>query len=106
MFWFHLSSCREMSDPKTGAGSPSALASPVHSWKKYKDRRADSCDDRSQCRQLRKKKIQNFLLPFSGSFTLLKDDSALPESSAVGDGQSSFVKKPAEIYCIDLRELI
>ncbi|WP_325315846.1 hypothetical protein, partial [Microcoleus sp. PH2017_28_MFU_U_A] len=27
-------------------GTPSALASPVHSWKKYKGRIADSCDDR------------------------------------------------------------
>ncbi|MCC3584373.1 hypothetical protein [Microcoleus sp. PH2017_30_WIL_O_A] len=74
-----------MSDPKTGAGSRSALASPVHFWKKYKGRIADSWDDRSKYRQLRKKKIQNFLLPFSGTFTLPKDAAALPESSALGD---------------------
>jgi len=40
--------------------------------------------DCSQCLELKEKKIKNFLLPVSRPVALLKDASALPDSSAVG----------------------
>jgi hypothetical protein len=56
---------------------------------------------------IQEKENPKFSSAFFWAFYFLpKDAAALPESSALGDGQSSFVKKPAEIYCIDLRELI
>ncbi|MEG5161581.1 hypothetical protein QUB37_14185 [Microcoleus sp. AT3-A2] len=68
MFWFHLSACGEMSDPKAGTGYSLRCTPPAYPWKK------DSAGelplgDCSQCLELKEKKIKNFLLPVSGLLT-------------------------------------
>jgi hypothetical protein len=106
MFWFHLSSCREMSDPKAGTGHSLCGDLPVHPWKQRLGRRV-AFGRLQQVPWIKGKENQKFSSAFFWPFDFLrKDASALPERSAVGYWQSSFVKKPAEIYCIDLRERI
>ncbi|MEG4024915.1 hypothetical protein [Microcoleus sp. S13C4] len=84
MFWFHLSACREMSDPKAGTGYSLRCDPPVYPWKKRLGRRV-AFGRLQQVPSIKGKENQKFLLPFSLAFNfLLKDASALPDSSAVG----------------------
>ncbi|WP_333323024.1 hypothetical protein [Microcoleus sp. AT9b-C3] len=84
MFWFHLFACREMSDPKAGTGYSLRCAPPVHPWKKRLGRRV--AFGRSQpVPSIKGKENQKFSSAFFWAFNfLLKDASALPDSSAVG----------------------
>ena len=73
-----------MSDPKAGTGAPSA-ALRRHTRGKKDSAGELPLGDCSKCRQLREKKIKNFLQATFWAFNfLLKDASALPDSSAVG----------------------
>ncbi|MEG4915836.1 hypothetical protein [Microcoleus sp. B7-D4] len=84
MFWFHLSACGEMSDPKAGTGYSLRCTPPAYPWKKRLGRRV--AFGRSQpVPSIKGKENQKFSSACFGAFDFLrKDASALPDSSAVG----------------------
>ncbi|WP_242717086.1 hypothetical protein [Microcoleus vaginatus] len=84
MFWFHLSACREMSDPKAGTGYSLRCAPPAYPWKKRLGRRV-AFGRSQQVPSIKGKENQKFSCAFFWICDFLrKDASALPESSAVG----------------------
>jgi hypothetical protein len=86
MFWFHLSSCREMSDPKTGTRHflrPCFARTPP-AKKIFAGKLASGRSQ--QLPSIKEQENPKFSSAFCWAFYFLpKDASALPESSAVGD---------------------